>query len=707
MQRFIWIVVLLLSPALLLAQEKDQGVLPDSAMVVFWQENGVRRQAWVDPDEVAVFKGKARGAAAAERFVGDVNASIPEKDILFMNSFVSVIRTTRLEAARVASPRATENILRQAAADSPGRPASPVFYPQGRKIPETRMALTGEIIVRFDAAPTVAELEAVEKNFGLALVRSIAPTTFLYQAATPWQSLEKANALQQSGMVGEATPHWYRAMSTRQSNDPLAGQQWHLENTGQSGGLRGADANVAPVWDTYRGSEAQVVAIVDDSVEIGHEDLKDNIRSGLSWDFVNDQENPSGSADDMHGTACAGVAVAQGFNGIGGIGAAPMAGLAGIRLLGAVTDLNMAEALSHHSGDISIYSNSWGPLDDAKRLEGPGSLTIEAVRNGADNGRGGKGSIYVWAGGNGLQNSDNSNYDGFASLRQALAIGATTDQGRQASYSEPGANLLVNAPSSGGLAAITTADRTGQTGYSTDNYTTTFGGTSAAAPLVAGIVALMLEANPDLTWRDVRWILAHTAQHNDPAHPDWTANGAGLDVNHSYGFGRVDALAAVTMSAGWPGLGPARYAQTQANPGTAIPDNNPTGVSSSVVVDEDFTVEFVDITFSAPDHPFWGDLEVVLTSPAGTRSVLAEKHQSDRTAYRYDKWRFGSTRHLGESARGTWTLTVRDLGTQDTGTFSEWKLEIHGNDMARTNPAAIGTGPGTPLGPALMLLLEN
>jgi hypothetical protein len=295
LQRFIWIVVLLLSPALLHAQEKDQEPLPDSAMVVFWQENGVRRQAWVDPDEVAVFRGKTRGAAAVERFVGDVKASIPEKDILFMNSFVSVIRTTRLEAARIASPRATENILRQAAPDSPGRSASPVFYPQGQKIAETRMALTGEIIVRFDAAPTVAELEAVEKNFGLTLVRSITPTAFLYQADTPWQSLEQANALQQSGMVGEATPHWYRTMSTRQSDDPLGGQQWHLKNTGQSGGLPGADANVAPVWETYRGTEAQVVAIVDDSVEIGHEDLKDNVRSGLSWDFVDDQEDPSGS----------------------------------------------------------------------------------------------------------------------------------------------------------------------------------------------------------------------------------------------------------------------------------------------------------------------------------------------------------------------------------------------------------------------------
>jgi kexin len=301
-------------------------------------------------------------------------------------------------------------------------------------------------------------------------------------------------------------------------------------------------------------------------------------------------------------------------------------------------------------------------------------------------------------------NSDNSNYDGYANLRQTLAIGASTDQGLQAGYSEPGANLLVNAPSNGGQSQITTTDRTGQPGYSTSNYTATFGGTSAAAPLVAGVIALMLEANPDLGWRDVRWILAHTAQLNDPGHPDWVTNGAGLAVNHNYGFGRVDGLAAVTMSGGWSGLGPDRSVQALVEPSIPIPDNDPSGISSSVTINDDFTVEFVDITFSAPDHPFWGDLEVVLTSPAGTRSVLAESHSSGRTSS-FDNWRFGSTRHLGESSRGTWTLTVRDLLAGDSGTFTGWRVEIHGHDRGEPNSGQIL--PGAMLMPVLMLLLEE
>ncbi len=698
--QIIGFLILSLCPALGHAQDKDSEALPNKAKIVHWQENGVRRQAWLAADEVAVFRGKVKGKAAIARFMQDVNRSIPEKDIQFINSYVSVIRNQKLNAVQFASPRAVDNILRQAAPDSPARPVSPIFYPQGRKIPATRMALTGDIVVRFDSDPEADVLAAIEKNYSLTPTRSVNTKTRIYRAANPLQSLETANALCESGLVGEATPLWYRARATRQFEDPLAGQQWHLVNTGQGGGLPGEDANVAPVWATYRGSSSQVVAVVDGALEIGHEDLLDNVQPGLSWNFVEENDDPSGSSDDAHGTACAGIAVARGFNGIGIAGAAPSAGLAGLRLLGAETDLHEAEALSHHSETVSIYSNSWGPVDDGMRLEGPGLMTLQAIRDGAVSGRGGKGNIYVWAGGNGRQNMDNSNYDGYANLRETLAVGATTDQGQQADYSEPGANLLVNAPSNGGLSAITTTDRTGQSGYSLTSYTTNFGGTSAAAPLVSGIVALMLEANSNLTWRDVRWILAHTAKRNDPGHPDWNLNGAGLAVNHSYGFGRVDALAAVTMSAGFIGVGPDLGVQAVSQPNAAIPDNDALGITSSVEIADDFTVEFVDITFSAPDHPHWGDLEIVLTSPAGTESVLAQNHSSGRT-HSYDKWRFGSTRHLGERSSGTWTLTVRDLWGQDTGTFTEWKLKIHGNGR---NWATTGTAP---LFPAMMLLLED
>lgn len=675
--RFLVLAVLLASPSAL-AQDKDQTAPPAEATFVTWQENGRTMRAWTAFDEMAVFRGRDR--TDGRRFTQQMRGLAPERDILFMNDFVSMIRTQKLEASLFASPRGMDEAARRAPG-APRRKAGPVFYSSGRR-DAGRMALTGEVTAFFEKEPTPAQVAKVEKDFGLTLARSVTPQALVFEAETPWAALQAANLLHDSGLVREATPGWLKSKATRLTSDPLSSQQWHLANTGQGGGTPGADANVSPAWEFVVGDAGQVIAIVDSGVEIGHEDLQPNVQPGLSWDYVLDLADPSGDPSEAHGTACAGVAAARGGNSLGVTGVAPRAGLAGIRLLGAETDLNESLAFSRNSTRISVYSNSWGPLDDGRRLQGPGPLALEAIRNATQEGRGGKGSIFVWAGGNGLQNLDNSNYDGYANLRQALAVSASTDRGEQAPYSEPGANILVNAPSNGGASGITTTDRTGAPGYSATSYTSNFGGTSAAAPQVAGVAALMLQANADLSWRDVRWILARTAVRNDPAHPDWTVNGAGLPVNHAHGFGRVDTLAAVTMSADFPGLGPERVARAQAKPGLAIPDNDPVGVSSTLHIGENFTVEFVDVTFSAPDHPYWGDLEIVLTSPAGTRSVLAQRHPSGRGTAFYDNWRFGSTRHLGESSAGQWTLAVRDRWGQDTGTFGEWKLEIFGHDSA-------------------------
>lgn len=671
------------------------GTPPDGATEVTWRENGRTMRAWTTFDEVAAFRG--RGRKDGERFTRQMRGLAPEQDIVFMNDFVSIIRTQKLDASRFASPRGMDEVVRRSPAD-PERKAGPVFYSTGRR-DAGRMALTGEVMAFFEGTPASALVEKIENDFGLDLVRSVTPQALVFEAATPWAALEAANRLHDSGLVREATPGWLKSKARRLTNDPFSPQQWHLSNTGQLGGTPGADANVAAVWSSYAGKASHVVAIVDGAVEIGHEDLQANVRPGLSYDFVSDDTDPSDTGNDPHGTACAGIAAARGFNGIGVTGAAPETGLAGLRLLDAETDFNEFQAFSRNSSVISVYSNSWGPEDDGMRLEGPGPLALEAIRNATAHGRDGKGCIFVWAAGNGRQNLDNSNYDGYANLRQTIAVAASTNLGVQASYSEAGANILLNAPSGGGTAGITTTDQTGLTGYTTSNYTGGFSGTSAATPLVAGVAALMLDANPQLSWRDVRWVLAHTARRNDPAEPGWTFNGAGLPVNHAYGFGTVDAEAAVSMSAGFQGLGPERFSENGTFPGAPIPDNSLTGASSSLHIDDDFIVEHVDVWFSASDHPRWGDLEVTLTSPSGTASTLSQLHESD-SAYTYDNWRFGSVRHLGERSSGTWTLTVRDRLSGMTGTFQNWKLEIYGHDAA--------AGPGrVDITPALMLLLQD
>lgn len=545
----------------------------------------------------------------------------------------------------------------------------------------------GEVIVKFKLHTSEKQAASWADGYGLTLVRPmLVSNSFLLKAENPSKSLEAASSGAMSDMVEFCVPNWVRQRSLRQT-DPLYSYQWHLKNTGEvEGTVAGNDINVETAWNTYKGSANQIVCIVDDGLEIAHKDLVTNIIAGLSWDFVDNKADPT--AGD-HGTACGGVAAARGYNDIGVRGVAPEAGLCGYRILSseATSDAVEAEAETRAYDRVSIYSNSWGPNDDGQRLEGPGPLTKAAMTDGVTKGRGGKGVIYVWAGGNGLDYGDNSNYDGYANWRYTVAVGASTSAGEQSWYSESGANLCINAPSNGGEdTGISTVDRTGPIGYNVEgeaagnfadlDFTNDFGGTSSACPAVSGSCALIFQANPNLGWRDLKKILMSSAFKNDPSDADWTTNAVGYHINHKYGFGRLDVTAATTMAATWTNLGPEISTENTASPGMAIPLGNK-GVSSTITLPNSVIIESVEVYFTA-DHNNWGDLSVVLTAPSGTMSVLAEKHNTSVSSSRYDNWRFGSVRHLGEVSPGNWTLTVRDLGTTGGGTFSNWKLVVYG-----------------------------
>jgi len=516
-----------------------------------------------------------------------------------------------------------------------------------------------------------------------------------------------AQALRGSPEVLWLEQQFKRRLFKRQPEDPLFQDQWHLNNTGQSGGRPGIDANVLSVWDMgFLGSGAQI-AIVDDGLEHSHPNIQPNYVAADSWDFNDDDSDPSPGPEDDHGTSVAGVAAARDDGDFCGVGSAFRSGLSGIRLIAApVNDAQIAGALTFSYQNNHIFNNSWGPADDGRRLGGPGHLTSKALELGTLKGREGLGSIYVWAGGNGRQYNDNINFDGYANSRYTIAVGAVNHFGIQTFYSEPGAPMLVTAPSSGAGVGITTTDRLSPQGYNNEgDCFAGFGGTSSSAPLVSGIIALMLEANPTLTWRDVQHILIRSVVRNDPLDPDWTRNMAGRWINHKYGFGMVDAHRAVNQAISWPGTREASFFDSgQISVDLPIPDNDPTGVSSSFFVPPvqtadqtlDLLVEHVEVVFTAT-HPFRGDLEIELVSPGGTPSILAQSRMDGNPDY--PGWKFTTVRHWGELARGVWTLKVADVLAQDTGTFDSWQLILHGTERIRMT---VPVQPGV-----LKLLLDD
>jgi subtilisin-like proprotein convertase family protein len=470
-------------------------------------------------------------------------------------------------------------------------------------------------------------------------------------------------------------------------NDPLFPNQWHLYKQNDLWGTGYVDINVMPAWSRGLFGEGVTVAVIDDGVELNHEDLRANTAAALSWDYNSNDPNPS---HNRHGTAVAGLIGAAAGNGIGVMGVAPEVTLVGIRAEN-VTDYEEALALNHRLAEIDIYNNSWGPEDDGTTLEGPGPLTRAALEKGVTEGRDGKGVIYCWAGGNGGDNGDNSNFDGYSNSRYTLAFGAHSDLGFHPWYSELGANLIATAPSHGGFESITTTDRTGSFGYSSSgNYTSDFGGTSAATPIGCGITALMLEANPGLGWRDVHYIIAASAYKIDQSDIDWVDNGAGYPVNHKYGFGAVDADTATAMAEHWTKLGAEISVSNSREVNRGIPDGDRNGIDSSFTIDRDIYVESVEVEFSAPDHPYWGDLRITLTSPSGTKSVLAPGHESGRYSDFYENWTFLSKRHLGENGRGTWTLNVADISSDDSGSLTSWGLTLFGTEQPPLIPSTAG-----------------
>ncbi|MGG6296659.1 S8 family serine peptidase [Leptolyngbya sp. AN02str] len=488
-------------------------------------------------------------------------------------------------------------------------------------------------------------------------------------------------------------------MASSLPTDPLFDQQWYLLNTGQTGGTSGIDLNVTSVWQDYTGAGV-LVGILDDGVDYTHPDLDDNYSADDQYDAYEQDGDAAPTSDfDSHGTAIAGIIGAELNNSEGGVGVAPGATLAGIRI-----NFEDYVTFEQHSADalmqmasFDVVNNSWGynaPFADdfSEALYQPYQT---ALTNAVQQGRDGKGTIVVFAAGNAREWGDNTNYHNLNNSRFVISVAALNHFGKHTYYSTPGASILVSALGGDLLDdGIVSTDRVGKDGYSTTNYTTDFGGTSAAAPMVTGVVALMLEANPNLGYRDVQTILAYTAVQNDATSIGWNWNGAqnwnggGLHVSHDYGFGLVNAHAAVRLAETWTLQSTAANEQSvSATSAPAVPVPDLGTVSDSIQLANGLQIEQVEVALDL-SHTWIGDLTITLTAPSGTQSVLVKNPGKDE--YGYDsfglsgndiKFTLSSTHFWGETGVGTWTLSVTDSQGFDVGILNNWKLTLYGSEL--------------------------
>lgn len=467
--------------------------------------------------------------------------------------------------------------------------------------------------------------------------------------------------------------------------DPLWDEQWYLDDKRTQMDL---DVNVIPVWNAGISGKGVVVTILDDGIEHNHTDLLRNYDAAASWDVNDNDPDPFPRYDptneNKHGTRCAGEVAAQANNTKCGVGIAYNAKIGGVRMLdGRVTDRVEAESLSLNPQYIDIYSASWGPSDDGMTVEGPGTLASAAFLNGITKGRNGLGSIYLWASGNGGRHDDSCNCDGYTASIYTLSISSSSDHGESPWYSEACASTLATTLSSGahGEKRIVTTDLHN---LCTERHT----GTSASAPLAAGIIALALEKNPKLTWRDVNHLVVHSANWSPlKRDQDWRMNGIGLHVNEKFGFGLLDSERLVALADPirfrtvppkvecqgkiFSNVKNLRWDQPLA---LEIPSDGCKGTPNEIRY-----LEHIQVVLTI-EYSRRGDLVIFMVTPMGTRTCLLPVRSEDSSDEGFKRWAFMSTHAWGEDPRGTWTLEIKDGGESrsNTGALKDWQLVIHG-----------------------------
>ncbi|KAI1721875.1 subtilase family domain-containing protein [Ditylenchus destructor] len=477
---------------------------------------------------------------------------------------------------------------------------------------------------------------------------------------------------------------YYRRHRYGIPNDPFWNDMWYLHRSSEQDGE--IDHNVKEAWDLGYTGRGVVLTILDDGLERTHPDISPNYDPDASYDVNDRDDDPTPryeyTDENRHGTRCAGEVASVFNNSLCIVGIAFNARIGGIRMLdGDVTDAVEAASLSHNFQHIDIYSASWGPDDDGRTVDGPATLTKNAFERGIREGRQGKGSIFIWASGNGGKDADSCNCDGYTNSIYTLSISSATERGNIPWYSEACSSTLATAYSSGatGEKMIVTTDLH-------HSCTKSHTGTSASAPLAAGIAALTLEANPSITWRDLQHIVVRTARPVNLRAGDWKLSGVGRNVSHSFGYGLLDAGAMVRLAQAWRNV--PRQKRCRASypvPYKTIPHGNRLHLqiyTNGCAGDRNSQVKYLEhvqaiVTLSAPKR---GDIQIYLTSPKGTRSTLLAKRARDTSRTGFRDWAFMTTHNWGEPAYGTWSLEIDNDGWDDAELL-KWDLVMYGTDV--------------------------
>jgi kexin len=492
--------------------------------------------------------------------------------------------------------------------------------------------------------------------------------------------------------------------------DPLLFLQWHLKSNGDEvSNTNGVSTIVGNDLDIFRvNAKVQThftqpkIQVIDTGVEALHEDL--NVDLILSSNAINGSNDPTptervtGDKSDPlrigHGTAVAGIIGAKVQNSLGVRGIVDGAVIVGSNWLedGGIEKLDALWYNSDAARESAISNNSWGGyyVNDSS-FEQIMKLATEQLR-------GGKGRIFVVPSGNEREEFGNANLSTLANNPYVFTVAALNHKNEFTFYSNAGSNVLVSAY--GGeryyeAPTIATTLLMGKSYYASEldgfkgaitddadlqrNYTYGMNGTSAATPMVSASLALVLDACPELSWRDLKYMVAKTAKKIDTNSSEWFENAAGLWHNNNYGFGLInpDAMVDMCRLGHYTLLPPVKIVSSQElELNYEIPDDNSV-ISFELEIKEPLLIEWVGLDFKS-NHTYSGDLNIALISPSGTKSLLVSSNDVKFDGYT-EGFRFSSIFFMDENSRGLWRVEVRDAFAKDSGILNSLKLTIRGH----------------------------